>query len=81
MEAFFSVMDIKKQGSGRVNRKHASLPQRGKVRSVSGFALLSILSRNLARSAFHRAFLITQPDPILLFGGLFYFLCFFNEKK
>ena len=28
------------------------LPQRGKARSVSGFALLSILERNHARSAF-----------------------------
>ncbi len=29
-------------------------PQRGKTRSVSGFALLSILERNPARSAFKR---------------------------
>jgi hypothetical protein len=34
------LVGIKNYGSGWVNRKHASLPQRGKVRSVSGFALL-----------------------------------------
>jgi hypothetical protein len=32
------------------------LPQRGKSCSVSGFALLSLRERNLARFAFHTAF-------------------------
>ena len=39
------------------------LPQRGKARSVSGFALLSVLERNHARSAFKRF----SPSPSLIF--------------
>ncbi len=39
------------------------LPQRGKARSVSGFALLSILERNHARSAFKRF----AQSPSLIF--------------
>ncbi len=39
------------------------LPQRGKARSVSGFALLSILERNYARSAFKRF----SQSPSLIF--------------
>ncbi len=39
------------------------LPQRGKARSVSGFALLSILERNHARSAFKRF----SQSPSLIF--------------
>ncbi len=39
------------------------LPQRGKARSVSGIALLSILERNHARSAFKRF----SQSPSLIF--------------
>ena len=39
------------------------LSQRGKARSVSGFALLSILERNHARSAFKRF----SQSPSLIF--------------
>ncbi len=40
-----------------------SLPQRGKASSVSGFALLSILERKYARSAFKRF----SQSPSLIF--------------
>ncbi len=39
------------------------LPQRDKARSVSGFALLSVLERNHARSAFKRF----SQSPSLIF--------------
>jgi len=40
------------------------LPQRGKSRSVSGFALLSILERNRARSAIKR---LSQSSSLILY--------------
>jgi hypothetical protein len=48
-----------------------------KSRSDAGFALLSILERNRARSAFLTVFSITQPDQCLWFFRPIYF----PEKK
>jgi hypothetical protein len=44
------------EGSGRVVRQHAAFAPASKSGSVQGFALLSLRSRNRARSAFHTAF-------------------------
>jgi hypothetical protein len=50
-------------GSGWCLENTPLLPQRVKSGSVSGFALLSLRSRNHARSAFKR-FSRHQPEPI-----------------
>jgi len=45
--------DVAREQAGCLENTQA-LPQRGKAYSVSGFALLSLRSRNHARSAFKR---------------------------